>query len=74
MSPIVRTIYFAGVSFLTIIVLLCTAWLATTVYLFVAYGLLESLTFTLGSASIIVIIYGMKRHDYHKYDHGCDRR
>lgn len=62
MSPIVRTAYFAGVSFLTVIMLLCAAWLAALICLLAVYGPLEGVTFVLGSISLLSIIYGMKHH------------
>ena len=74
MSPVVRIAKFALSGFILFILMMCAAWLAIIAYILVAYGPLESLAFALGSASLIAIIYGMKRHGHHRYDHGCDRR
>lgn len=63
MSPIVRTAYFAGVSFLAIIVLLCAAWLTAVIYFLVAYGLTEGITFALGSIYLFVLVFSMIYHD-----------
>ncbi len=62
MNPIVRVALFAGVSFLTIVVLLCVAWWCLVAFLAYYCGALESAAFALGSISLPVLIYGMKHH------------
>jgi len=63
MNPVVRVAYFAGISFLVIIVLLCAAWLAAVIYFLVAYGLTEGITFALGSIYLFVLVFSMIYHD-----------
>jgi len=62
MSPIVRAakLMLNGLIFITLIA--CAIWCAAFIYFFLAYGLLESLAFALGSISLLSIIYGMKHH------------
>ena len=69
MSPIVRAakLMLNGLVFITLIA--CAIWCAAFIYFFLAYGLFESLTFAIGSVSLIAIIYGMKRHGHHRCDH-----
>lgn len=74
MSPIVRVVHFMGKSLLIIVALLCVAWWAVLIHLFVVYGPLEAIVFAMGSIMLPVIIYGMERHSHHKYDRGRERR
>ncbi len=74
MSPIVRVAHFMGMSFFAIIMLLCAAWCAAFIYLFVVYGPFEAIVLATGSIMLLAIIYGMKRHGHHRYDHECDHR
>ena len=63
MSPVVRTVKFILNVFIAIVALLCATWWAITIYLLVAYGPLESLTFALGSILLSVLICSMIYHD-----------
>jgi len=63
MSPAVRTVKFILNVFIAIVALLCATWWAITIYLLVAYGPLESLTFALGSILLSVLICSMIYHD-----------
>ena len=63
MSPVVRIAKFALNGSILFILMMCTAWLAITIHLFVVYGLLESLTFALGSIYLFVLVFSMIYHD-----------
>ena len=62
MSPIAKMAKFVFDASITIVVLLCAAWLVITIHFFVTYGPLEAVTFALGSLALISLIYGMKHH------------
>lgn len=68
MSPIAKMAKFMFDASITIVVLLCVIWLMIAIHLFMVYGLFEGLTFIMGSISLLSIIYGIKRHDHHRYD------
>ena len=63
MSPIVRAakLMLNGLIFITLIA--CAIWCAAFIYFFLAYELLESLAFALGSIHLLVLICGMICHD-----------
>ena len=63
MSPIVRAakLMLNGLIFITLIA--CAIWCAAFIYFFLAYGLLESLAFALGSIYLLVLVCSMIYHD-----------
>ena len=63
MSPVVRIAKSALNGFILFILMMCAAWLVITIHLFVVYGLLESLTFAMGSIYLLVLIFSMIYHD-----------
>lgn len=74
MDLINRAVVLMVRTFITITLLLCTAWCAITIHLLMVYGPLEGITFAMGSIMLLVIIYGMKRSDDRRRDRRCDRR
>jgi len=76
MNHVVKTVVFMGKTVLFIVALLCAVWWMITIYLLMAYGPLESLTFGVGSILLSILVC-KRNHSRHKYDRNkcdCDRR
>ena len=62
-------------TFITIILLLFTAWCAITIHLLVVYGPLEGITSAMGGILLSILVC-KRNHSHYKYDRKCecDRR